>query len=194
MNAWIRKLHLYAGLFNFSLLMVFGIAGLVATAHAPDIFQQPSVHTITTQSFSVSPSSSDKEVVAAIVDALHVSVGQLPNSRRNPQHQLMVDFYDPNGLRRVTLLETEHLLQIETFRNSIWRFFDNLHATTLHEGAPWTAQRLWGWYIEIATLSMIWMIASGIWLGLAQRWNSRWTQFSTGVAVVAFVVLYYLEK
>jgi hypothetical protein len=185
---------MYAGLLNFSILMVFGIAGLVATSRAPDIFQHPTLHTITTQDFGVPPSASDKEVVAAIVETLHIGVAQLPNSRRNAQHQLTVDFYNPNGLRRVTLLEPEHRLQVETFRNSIWRFLDNLHATTRNQGAPWTATRLWGWYIEIATFSMIWMIASGIWLGVGQRWNFRWTQVSAALAVIAFGVLYYLEK
>jgi hypothetical protein len=185
---------MYSGLLNFSILLVFGIAGLVVTFHAPDIFQKPSLHTITTQDFTVPPSASDREVVGAIARALRISVAEPPNPRRNPQHQLMADFYDPNGLRRVTLLEPEHRLQVETFRNSIWRFFDNLHATTLRQGAPWTAQRVWGWYIEVATLSMIWMIASGIWLGLGQRWNLRWTQFSAALAIIAFGVLYYLEK
>jgi len=194
MNAWVRKLHMYSGLLNFSILMVFGIAGLVASANAPDIFQRPALHTITTQDFNVPPSASDKEVVGAIADALRIRVAELPNPQRNPHHQLTVDFYNPNGLRRVTLLEPDHRLQVETFRNSIWRFFDNMHATTLREGAPWTAQRLWGWYIEIATLSMIWMIASGIWLGLGQRWSLRWTQFSAALAVIAFGILYYLEK
>ena len=194
MNAWVRKLHMYSGLLNFSILMVFGIAGLVASANAPDIFQRPALHTITTQDFNVPPSASDKEVVGAIADALRIRVAELPNPQRNPRHQLTVDFYNPNGLRRVTLLEPDHRLQVETFRNSIWRFFDNMHATTLREGAPWTAQRLWGWYIEIATLSMIWMIASGIWLGLGQRWSLRWTHFSAALAVIAFGILYYLEK
>lgn len=194
MNAWIRKLHMYAGLLNFSILIVFGIAGLVASVGAPDIFEHPTLHTITTQEFSPSPSASDKEVASAIAAALHIRVGEPPNSRRNAQHQLMVDFYDPNGLRRVTLIEMEHRLQVETLRNSIWRFFDNLHATTLRQGAAWSAERVWGWYIEIATLSMIWMIASGIWLGVGQRWNFRWTQFSAVLAVIAFGVLYWLEK
>ena len=38
MNAWIKKIHMYAGLFNFTILCVFGLAGLVVTADAPDIF------------------------------------------------------------------------------------------------------------------------------------------------------------
>ncbi|HXE65235.1 MAG TPA: hypothetical protein VN519_16945 [Bryobacteraceae bacterium] len=100
MNAWIRELHLYSGLLNFSILMVFGIAGMVATVHAPDIFQQPTLHTITTQDFSVSPSDSDQEVVGAIANALHLRVDQLPNAHRNPQPRLMVDFYDANGLQQ----------------------------------------------------------------------------------------------
>ncbi len=194
MNAWIRKLHLYSGLLNFSVLMVFGIAGLVATFHAPDIFEQPSVHTITTQDFGAPPSASDKEVMAAIAQALQIRMAELPNPHRNAQHQLTADFYDANGMRRVTLLEPEHRFQVETRRNNIWRFIDNLHATTFREGAGWSAQHLWGWYTEIATLSMIWMIVSGLWLGFGQRWNFRWTQISAAIGVIAFAVLYYLEK
>jgi hypothetical protein len=38
MNTWIRKIHMYTGLLNFTILCVFGLAGLVVTAEAPDIF------------------------------------------------------------------------------------------------------------------------------------------------------------
>jgi hypothetical protein len=43
MNTWIKKIHMYTGLLNFTILCVFGLAGLVVTAEAPDIFKAGTV-------------------------------------------------------------------------------------------------------------------------------------------------------
>jgi hypothetical protein len=59
MSAWIKKIHMYTGLLNFTMLCVFGLAGLVATAEAPDIFEPDTVPAATIFAFRVPGSASD---------------------------------------------------------------------------------------------------------------------------------------
>src|SRR6478672_10788498 len=123
MNTWIKKIHMYTGLLNFTILCVFGLAGLVATAEVPDIFQAGTVPVATTLPFRAPGSASDQQVGELIREQLRPAHAGEPNIRRDAQHQLVADFYSVNGLVRATLLEGEGQLLVETRRNSIWRFF-----------------------------------------------------------------------
>src|SRR6185369_9037818 len=105
MNAWIRKIHMYAGLLNFTILCVFGLAGLVVTAEAPDIFKAGTVPVVTTLPFHSPSSASDQQVGELIRERLQPAHAGKPNIRRDAQHQLVADFYSVNGLVRATLLE-----------------------------------------------------------------------------------------
>src|SRR5437764_155036 len=107
MNTWIRKIHIYAGLLNFTILCVFGLAGLVATAEAPDIFSAGTAPAVTTSPFRAPGSASDHEVGELIRAQLRPAHAGKPYVRRDAQHQLVADFYSVNGLVRATLLEHE---------------------------------------------------------------------------------------
>ena len=191
---WIRRIHIYLGLLNFSLLVVFGLAGLIVTLEAPDIFKQKHGPATEFREFLPPASASDKEVALALQRALDPAHAGPPNLRRNGSNQLVTEFYSVNGLVRVTLLEGERRIQIQTFRNSIWRFIDNAHATTIGEGMRDGAVRAWAWYIELSIWSLIAMSVSGVWLGLRGRWNYRWTRVSLAAGCVAYAALYLLEK
>lgn len=194
MNAWLTKLHMYAGLLNFTILCVFGMAGLVVTAEAPDIMHGGVQPVTVTVPFRPPPSASDKEVGELIRAQLQPRHANLGNVRRNSRHQLEVDFYSVNGRIRATLLEPEGKLEIETRRNSIWRFFDNAHATTIQETATDWAPVAWSWYIELAIWSLMFMALTGTWLGLTTRWNYWWTKASFVAGTVGFAVFYVVQK
>ena len=194
MNAWIRRIHMYLGLLNFSLLIVFGLAGLVATAEAPDIFKQKQPPAMTFREFTSPPSSSDREVAELIAQQMAPAHSGPPVMRRNGANQLVTEFYSINGMTRVTLLENEHRAQIQTFRNSIWRFIDNAHSTTISEDARGGAVQAWAWYIELSIWSLIAMALSGVWLGVTARWNFRWTRVSLAAGCAVFLALYWLER
>lgn len=194
MIQWIRRLHIYAGLLNFSMLLVFGLAGLVVTMEAPDIFHSGSGPAVTTVPFTAPPSASDKEVAALIETTVHPANAGRPVVRRNPAHQLVADFYSVNGLLRTTLDEKSGQLRIETFRNSIWRFIDNAHATTISENSAGTSVRLWAWYIELSIFSLIFMAVTGVWLGMGARWRYLWTWISFAGGTIAFAAIYILER
>ena len=116
------------------------------------------------------------------------------NVHRDPAHQLVADSYNPNGLIRATLIEQERRVQVQTYRNSIWRFIDNIHATTFNSGQPGTALRIWGYYVEFSIWSLIGMTLSGIWLGLVTRWRFRWTIIAFAVGCGAFAIFYLIER
>jgi hypothetical protein len=194
MSAWIKKIHMYAGLFNFTIICVFGLAGIVVTAEAPDIFHAVTPPVVETVPFQAPGSASDKEVGELIAGRLHPRNAGKPNVRRNASHQLVADFYSVNGLVRVTLLETEGQLRVETLRNSIWRFIDNAHATTIQETASEWAPSAWAWYVEISIWSLLLMAFTGMWLGITSRWNYWWTKAALAAGTAAFFVFYVVEK
>ncbi len=194
MTYWIRRLHIYLGLLNFSLILIFGIAGLVVTAEAPDIFHSGSGPAVELHDFAAPPSASDREVGALLARTLDPAHAGPPIVHRNPANQLVTEFYSVNGLIRATLLPGEQRVQVQTFRNSVWRFIDNVHATTIAEQGSDRAVRAWAWYIEFSIWSLIAMAASGAWLGLASRWNWRWTRVSLALGSAVFVLLYWMEK
>jgi hypothetical protein len=118
----------------------------------------------------------------------------MPDVRRDAQHHLVADFYSVNGLVRATLLEREGLLQVETRRNSIWRFFDNAHATTIQDEAYDWARGAWAWYIELSIWSLMLMSLTGAWLGLTTRWPFWWTKASLVAGTLGFAIFYWVQK
>src|SRR3954451_9506621 len=108
MNVWIRKVHMYLGLVNFTLLVLFGLAGLVVTAEAPDIFHQKNGPVVTSREFTAPPGASDREVAQLLARDMAPRHANAPGVRRNAANQLVADFYSTNGLTRITLVESEH--------------------------------------------------------------------------------------
>src|SRR5262245_57927308 len=113
MNHWIRRIHLYLGLVNFSLLIVFGLAGLVVTFEAPDIFKQKQGPAVELLAFTPPPSASDREVGQLLANLLQPAHAGPPVIRRNAANQLIAEFYSVNGMVRATLLESERRVQVQ---------------------------------------------------------------------------------
>jgi hypothetical protein len=194
-NNWIRKLHIYAGLLNFSILIVFGLAGLVVTFDAPDIFHAGNEPRTEAQPFPYPGALSDKEIGEMIARRLQPPHAGPPYVHRDAaSHQLVAEFYTVNGLVRATALEQSNQLRVETFRNSIWRFLDNAHATTIAERTSDAGVRAWAWYIEFSIWSLVFMALSGAWLGLTERQRFRWTNVSLGAGCAVFAAFYFLTK
>ena len=195
MNDWVRKLHIYTGLLNFSILIVFGLAGLVVTFDAPDIFRAGKAPRSETLAFAFPPNSTDKDIGALVARTLKPAHAGPPVVHRDPStHDLIVDFYSVNGLVRTTALEHTSRLRVETYRNSVWRFLDNIHATTIAEQGSDPAVRGWAWYIEFSIWSMIFMAVSGAWLGLTERQQFRWTNISFAAGCAVFGAFWVLTK
>ncbi len=194
MNTWIKKIHMYTGLLNFTILCVFGLAGIVVTAEAPDIFHAGTLPVVATLPFIAPASASDQQVGEMIRQQLQPSHAGKANLSRDAKHRLVADFYSVNGLVRATLLEGESRVQVETRRNSIWRFIDNAHATTIQESASDWSTGAWAWYIELSIWSLMVMALSGLWLGLTTRWPFWWTKASLLAGTVSFAIFYWVQK
>ena len=185
---------MYLGLLNFSLLIVFGLAGLVVTAETPTSSNRSSRPPRPSRFHAAALRVGPRHRRAPRANPWRLGTPGRRVIRRNAANQLVTEFYNVNGLTRVTLLEDEHRAQIQTFRNNIWRFIDNAHATTISEDARGGAVQAWAWYIELSIWSLIAMALSGIWLGITARWNFRWTRISLAAGCAAFVALYWLER
>lgn len=186
---------MYAGLLNFSQLIVFGLAGLVVTFHAPDIMHSGVPPATTSMSFAAPPAMSDRDVGRSIAQR----VGAPPHSgppyiHRDESNRLVVDFYSVNGLVRATLVENANRVDIQTYRNSVWRFIDDAHTATIADRSPDGALRAWTWYIELSIWCLIVMCISGVWLAIASRWRFVWTRVALAAGCLAAVAFYFLER
>src|ERR1051326_5929233 len=159
MSRWVKKLHMYTGLLNLSILLVFGIAGLTATF---DSGPHRSALAVSTRMVDFQPpaNSGDFEAATAAFAFLKLPLTGPPPKytvHRDAAGDVTFDLYDVNGPTTVTLLEKEGRVRIEARRNNLGHFVDNLHATTVNSNAVDRVIRLWSWYTEFSIWSLIFM-------------------------------------
>lgn len=190
---WIRKLHLYTGLLNLTIVMVFGIAGVAGTLGVERRFAVSTE----TRDFRVPPNMTDQEAGTAAFESLHLPLTeQLPRNaiHRDADNNLTFTTYSVNGPRVITVLEKEGRIRIEVRKNRLWHYFDNLHSSTPTRGAADPRMRLWSAYVEFSIWSLLFMSASGVYLWLASRPRYRWAQLSFALGGGGFAVLYALLR
>jgi hypothetical protein len=188
----VLKVHIYAGLLTFAQLALYGMAGLVATfqhgAERPKI-----VRGVRHEPFEVPASATDKEVAARVYETLKLPLTRpMPDwfLRRTPENDLLLDFYNINGIWRVVVLERERRLRIEEIRNSGWLFLSDVHASTTGDtGAP-RLVRVWAMYNEAAMWCLLAFCASGVYLWLGAQPRAWWTWASLTLGIAVFTVLW----
>ena len=190
----LKKLHTYAGLLTFINLAVYGIVGL-------SIFwlRQPggSAPVVSYQDFAVGPNLTDRQVAEQICAQLHLWLATPIQNfaiQRDSANNLLLDFRHANGRDRVTVLEPERRIRIETTRKNLAGYLYTLHETTgvFHSG-DWRMQ-LWADYNEFAMWSLAAMIVTGFAMFLASRWGSALAQISLVAGCVLFAALYYWTR
>ena len=186
----IRKIHIYAGLLVFSQFVVYGIAGLSATVHG--FARSDTPRSVEHIPFRVPPSSTDKQVAALVYDKLRFPLTRpMPDwfLRHTPDNHLLLDFYNINGIYRVTVLENEGMLRVENIRNGTWLFLEDIHAATpADEEAPPVVQA-WAVWNEAAMWTLLLFCASGAWLWLVTRRRYRWAWVSFAAGSASLAVL-----
>lgn len=194
----LQKIHMYLGLLCWSILFVYGIAGLTATvfrAGPPGPHFQSS--TVRTETFVTPPNQTDKQVADAVWRTLKIPLTGPPPAyaiRRDRENNLLVSFWTTNGPITVTVLEQQRQLRIESHRNTIWAYFNNLHSTTVR-GHPYDWRiRLWAYYNEFAIWALLAMSLSGVYLWLSSRPRHLLARAAVGLSVVSFLVLYILTR
>ena len=192
MRNLVLKLHIYAGLLTFTQLTLYGTAGLVATVQRGA--ERPKIaHTTRYVPFTGVPSSTDQEVADAVFDAL-----KLPLSRRMPgwflrrtsDNDLLLDFYNINGIWRVVVLERENRLRIEEIRNSTGLFLADVHGTTPGDADAPGLVRVWACYNEFAMWCLLAFCLSGGYLWLSAATRATWAWLSLGGGTLTFAALW----
>ncbi|MCP5112744.1 MAG: hypothetical protein GY953_18110 [bacterium] len=184
MTGIVKKIHTYLGLLCFSILIVYGIAGLLVTFRPGPGQRRPPRGVMETVDFTVPPNLNDFEVAELAFKKLDLPLAPPPakNQVRRDQHDnLGFRSFTANGLTLVTVLEDEQKLRVERRRTNIWAFLNSLHATTIRMRTTDWRVRAWAWYNEFAIWALLLMGVTGVWLWLASRPNHR-------VALVCLVV------
>lgn len=188
---------MYLGLLNFSILLVFGIAGLTGSVESTLAERSRPRPSSETRTFQVPPNSTDKQVADLIHESLQLSMAaRAPEFalKRNSKNQLVIDFYTVNGVERITVLDQEGRLEIERRRNTIWQYLNNLHSTTINSRIPDWRVRAWTFYNEFAIWSLLGMAGSGVYLWLATRPRYLWAQLAFIAGSGVFVTLYWITR
>ena len=198
MRSLLQKIHMYLGLLCWSILFVYGIAGLTATVlHSGPPgphFQSSSVRT---ESFVSPPNLTDKQEADAVWATLKIPLTGPPPAyaiQRDHQNNLVVSFWTTNGPTDVTVLEQQKQLRVESHRNTVWGYLNNLHSTTLRDQPYDWRIRLWACYNEFAIWALLAMALTGVYLWLSSRPRHLLAQVSVGLSVVSFLVLYILTR
>ncbi len=191
----VKKIHMYTGLLTFSALIVFGVAGMHATLQDPSR-DRPKAK-VEHVDFEAPGDLADKQLADRVYETLKPPLARPLETwalRHDAQGNLVLRFHSVNGLRKVTVLEEENRLLVQTERLSLVQTLNALHATVPRWAAPDPRIRLWAYYMEMAIWALIGMSLSGVYLWLAVRPGSRWGQVSFGAGSAAFLVLYWLTR
>ena len=192
MTKTIKKIHIYLGLLNLSIVLVFGLAGLKATFKLGGRGMPPET-ALRYEGYTVPASLADDQAVAEHVRA-HLRIASVIHDvRRDADNNLAFAYYTHNGPRRVTVLEKEHRLRLAIHQSGMWSFFDNLHGTASRSAKDWRVQ-LWAWYNEFSIWSLIAMAISGVYLWFASRPGFLWARISFAAGAGAFVLLYFIAR
>lgn len=197
MNRLIKKLHTYTGLLSFSALIVYGIAGLTASFEAAPEDRHQEVGAVRYEPFTPAAGLSDGEVADVVYKHLNPPLsGPVPSwaLKRDSENNLRLDFWSVNEVQRVTVLEKESRLRIETTRWSPWVYLNNLHTTTMRAELPDVRLKLWAYYNEFAIWSLIGMALSGTYLGLSSRPGYRLARYALAGGGAVFFAVYILTR
>jgi hypothetical protein len=188
----VLKLHIYAGLLTFAQLVLYGVAGLVATVQVAA--ERPKVaRAIQYAPFAVIPGSTDRQVADRVFQTLHLPLTRpMPGwfLRRTAENDLLLDFYNINGIWRVVVLERENRLRIEHIRNSLGLFLGDMHATTPGDDEAPRLLRVWAIYNECAMWCLLGFCASGLYLWITVQARSWWAWTSLAAGTASLLLLW----
>lgn len=188
---FIIKIHIYAGLLTFAQLALYGAAGLIATAH--HVQDLKSVQAVRDVPFTVPPSKTDKEVADLAFASLTMPLTRpIPGwaIRRTPDNDLLLDFYNVNGIYRVVVLEREQKLRIDEIRNTTAHFLVIAHAITMSDPEAPRVLRAWAYYNELALWCLLAFCVSGVYLWVSAQARSVWAWIALAAGTAAFVALW----
>jgi hypothetical protein len=194
----LRKIHMYIGLLSWSIVLVFGIAGLDAIV-CSTLKVTGTTARASTLDFAVPPNLTDSQVVEAVWTKIHLPFS-LPSMfyglHRDNSNNLCFNFWSiDKGGAKVTVLEQQRQLQVEEEGPNFWNYLNELHSTRMTgpSQVDWRT-RYWSYYTEFGIWTLIAMALTGIWQWLLSRPGLRWAQITILLACVSFAALYILTR
>src|SRR5438045_2859610 len=105
MNGLIKKIHMYLGLLNLTILLVFGFVGVRATFSKQGGGGPNPDAPARTESFTAPATViDDKALLDLVRQRLNIPAAG-SNSKRDPANNLLLTYYSPTGPWFVTVLE-----------------------------------------------------------------------------------------
>jgi hypothetical protein len=189
MFTWLRRLHMYAGLFAFTAFVVWGLTGITAAfLPAPGASESDPVVRTKEVAFRAPDGVDDRALARLVYDAADVAMSVAPRgASRNADGDLAFHLETPNGRRDVTYREAEGRILVQYRGGSLALFVSEMHEGSLRRGPPDWPARIWRVYNEIAAWAFLFMTLTGLYLWLATRPKLRWAwiTFVTGSGAVA---------
>ncbi len=193
MFAWIKKLHMWAGLLTYTAMIVWGVTGIHAVfLPSPDNWRQPEPTQVRMVPWQAPGDADDKALSELVVAASGLkSVGNPVLRKRDAEQNLTFAVFGPSGRRDLTYLESEGKIRIAVRQNDLVGFVSVVHAGSSRRGPPELPARVWGYYNEFSIWAFFLMTLSGIYLWLATRPKIVWAWATLGLAGVVFVALWW---
>jgi hypothetical protein len=193
----VKKLHMYAGLFTFTALVVYGLSGLIDSAlpawserKAPPTTEQFTL-------FRAPTGVGDKELAAVVYAELDMPLtgpAAEYSLRRDAEQNLVISFYTPNGVRTVTVLEQQGQLRIVRAQAGMASYITGMHGAVLRYAAPRFLTQAWAYYNEAGLWALGVMALSGFVLWLGSRSRLIWARAVFVAGNGAFLLLYWLMR
>jgi len=188
---------MYAGLFTFTALIMYGLTGLIDVVRPPWQERESPPTTQQLVAFEAPADLDDMQMAQRVYEYLDLPLTGPPKSysvSRDDDHNLAIKLYTPNGFRTMTLLEGEQQLRVVRSHAGLESFISGRHGALLKYAAPRFVTRAWAYYNEAGLWSLGFMALSGVALWLGSRPRYRWAQvvFLSGNAV--FFTLYWLIR
>jgi hypothetical protein len=188
---------MYAGLFTFTALMVYGVSGLMDSSLPAWSQRQAPPATERNVAFDIPGGLSDKEVadvVYAYLDMPLTGPAQDYSMRRDAEHHLVLSFYTVNGVRTVTVLEAERQLKVVTAQGGMVSFVTGMHGSRMMYASPRFLTVAWAVYNEAGLWSLGFMALSGTILWLSTRPRFVWARVAFVAGNCAFIAVYWLMR
>ena len=196
MRAWMKRIHMYAGLFAFTALVVWGVAGVHSMfLPPPGGYRPPEISRSREVPFQAPGDLDDKALAAHIDEALALPlVGNPFQISRTEDHNLFFRYSTSNGRTEVTYLEREGKIRIDYRQSSFWNYLGGMHAASSRRGPPDARAWVWGLYNEISLWCFSFMTLSGVYLWLATRPWLKWAQALAVAGIVLFIGLWFVTR
>ena len=188
---------MYASLFTFTALVVYGLSGLIDSVLPAWSERQPPPTTEQFRLFAAPTGVSDKRLADIVYKELDLPLSGPAADyalRRDAEQNLVISFYTPNGVRTVTVLEQQGQLKIVRASAGLSSFITGMHGAVLRYAAPRFLNQAWAYYNEAGLWALGFMALSGLVLWLASRSHLIWARAVFAVGNGAFVLLYWLMR